>query len=197
MEKAYKFRIYPNKEQEILIQKTFGSCRFVYNHYLAKKINLYKTENKSLSKIDCNNSCNRELKKEYLWLKEVDKFALTNSIYDLDTAYQNFFRRIKQGSDKAGFPHFKSKHDHYHSYKTNFTNNNIKVDFENDRVQLPKLKQLQLSNAEIKIPESMAITDTYLYSSAKAIKTPQIGDTRQIFTVLEAQGQQATLFCLC
>ena len=47
MEKAYKFRVYPNKEQEILIQKTFGSCRFVYNHYLAKKINLYKTTAKS------------------------------------------------------------------------------------------------------------------------------------------------------
>ena len=101
MEKAYKFRICPNKEQEILIQKTFGSCRFVYNHYLAKKINLYKTENKSLSKMDCNNSCNRELKKEYLWLKEVDKFALTNSIYNLDQAYQNFFRRVKQGDSKA------------------------------------------------------------------------------------------------
>ena len=51
-----------------------------------------------------------ELKKEYLWLKEVDKFALTNSIYNLDQAYQkNFFRRVKQGDNKAGFPHFKYK----------------------------------------------------------------------------------------
>lgn len=138
--KGFKYRIYPTEEQEIQLSKTFGSCRFVYNQLLAKKIELYKEENKSINKTECNNYCNRELKKEYLWLKEVDKFALTNSIYDLDTAYQNFFRRIKQGSDKAGFPHFKSKHDHYHSYKTNFTNNNIKVDFENDRVQLPKLK---------------------------------------------------------
>ena len=137
MEKAYKFRIYPNKEQEILIQKTFGSCRFVYNHYLAKKINLYKTENKSLSKIDCNNSCNRELKKEYLWLKEVDKFALTNSIYNLDNAYQNFFRRIKQGDNKAGFPHFKSKKDNRKSYKTTYTNNNIQV--LEKQIKLPKL----------------------------------------------------------
>ena len=137
MEKAYKFRIYPNKKQEILIQKTFGSCRFVYNHYLAKKIDLYKNENKSLSKIDCNNSCNRELKKEYLWLKEVDKFALTNSIYNLDKAYQNFFRRIKQGNKKAGFPHFKSKKDNMKSYKTNYTNNNIQV--LEKQIKLPKL----------------------------------------------------------
>ena len=137
MEKAYKFRICPNKEQEILIQKTFGSCRFVYNHYLAKKINLYKTENKSLSKMDCNNSCNRELKKEYLWLKEVDKFALTNSIYNLDNAYQNFFRRVKQGDSKAGFPHFKSKKDNRKSYKTTYTNNNIQL--LDKQIKLPKL----------------------------------------------------------
>lgn len=140
MLKGFKYRIYPTKEQEIQLAKTFGSCRFVYNQLLAKKINLYKNEQKSISKTDCNNYCNRELKKEYPWLKEVDKFALTNSIYDLDTAYKNFFRRLKQGSDKLGFPKFKSKKNHYYSYKTNFTNNNIKVDFDNNKIQLPKLK---------------------------------------------------------
>lgn len=141
--KGYKYRIYPTKEQEIQLSKTFGSCRFVYNQLLTKRIELYKLENKSMNKTECNNYCNRELKKQYPWLKEVDKFALTNSIYDLDTAYQNFFRRVKQSSDKAGFPKFKSKHNHYYSYKTNFTNNNIKVDFENNRVQLPKLKWIK------------------------------------------------------
>lgn len=140
MLKGFKYRIYPNKEQEMQLSKTFGSCRFVYNQLLAKKIELYKNEQKSMSKNDCNNYCNRELKKEFNWLKEVDKFALTNSIYNLDTAYQNFFRRVKQCNDKAGFPHFKSKHNNYYSYKTNFTNNNIKVDFKNNKIQLPKLK---------------------------------------------------------
>lgn len=143
MLKGYKYRIYPTKEQEIQISKTFGSCRFVYNQLLAKKIELYKEEQKSLSKTDCNNYCNRELKKEYLWLKEVDKFALTNSIYDLDSAYQNFFRRIKKGSKELGFPKFKSKRNHNCSYKTNFTNNNIKVDFDNNKIQLPKLKWIK------------------------------------------------------
>jgi putative transposase len=141
--KGYKYRIYPNKEQEIQLSKTFGSCRFVYNKLLAKKIELYKETKKSLSKTDCNNYCNRDLKKEFIWLKEVDKFALTNSIYDLDTAYQNFFRRVKQGNDKAGFPKFKSKHDHYYSYKTNFTNNNIKALFDDNLVQLPKLGKIK------------------------------------------------------
>ena len=50
-----------------------------------------KKRKKSVSKTDCNNYCNRQLKKEYEWLKEVDKFALTNAIYNMDAAYQKFF----------------------------------------------------------------------------------------------------------
>lgn len=140
--KGYKYRIYPNKEQEILINKTIGCCRFVYNQLLAKKIELYNNENKSISKTDCNNYCNRQLKKEYIWLKEVDKFALTNAIYDLDKAYQNFFRRVKNGEKELGFPKFKSKRNNKQAYKTNFTNDNIKVDFKDNVIQLPKLKRI-------------------------------------------------------
>lgn len=139
--KGYKYRIYPIEEQKVQINKTFGCCRFVYNHFLAMRIELYKTEQKPLSKIDCNNHCNRVMKIEYHWLKEVDKFALTNSIYDLDTAYQNFFREIKRGNNNnQGFPKFKSKRNNNKSYKTNFTNNNIELDFANNQIKLPKLK---------------------------------------------------------
>jgi putative transposase len=120
VEKAYKFRIYPNKEQEILIQKTFGSCRFVYNHYLAKRIEMYKTDKSTINYNQCSNDMTN-LKKELEWLKEPDKFALQCSLKDLDQAYQNFFRRVKQGDKKAGFPHFKSKKDNRKSYKTKFT----------------------------------------------------------------------------
>lgn len=92
MLKAYKYRIYPNEEQKLQIAKTFGCCRFVYNQTLAYRKEAYENEKKSVSKTDCNNYCNRELKKEYEWLKEVDKFALTNAIYNMDAAYQKFFR---------------------------------------------------------------------------------------------------------
>ena len=134
MLKGYKYRIYPNKEQEILIQKTFGCVRFVYNNVLSYKIDKYKNENMSLSKIDCNNYCNRVLKNEYNWLKEVDKFSLNNSIINIDNAYKKFF------TEHSGFPKFKSKKDNHKSYKTNFTNNNIEVDFINDKIKIPKLK---------------------------------------------------------
>lgn len=88
MLKAYKYRIYPNKEQEIQIAKTFGCCRFVYNHTLAYRKDSYEQEKKSVSKTDCNNYCNRELKKTYEWLKEVDKFALTRREQEIPHLYR-------------------------------------------------------------------------------------------------------------
>ena len=137
MLKAYKYRIYPNKAQEELLAKTFGCCRFVYNQALAYRKEKYEKEKKSVSKTDCNNYCNRELKKEYEWLKDVDKFALTNSIYNMDVAYQKFFK------EHEGYPKFKSKHDNHKSYTTNFTNENIAVDFEKGKIKLPKLKEVK------------------------------------------------------
>lgn len=95
MLKAYKYRLYPNKEQEIQIQKTFGCCRFVYNQTLAYRRNLYETKKESLSKIDCNNWKNKTLKTEYLWLKEVDKFALDNAVINMDSAYQKFSKNMQ------------------------------------------------------------------------------------------------------
>lgn len=138
MLKAYKYRIYPNKQQEELIQKTFGCVRFVYNQCLNYRINKYKEENISLSRIDVNNWKNRFLKKEYEWLKEVDKFALDNAVINMDSAYQKFFK------EHSGYPKFKSKKNHKKSYTTNFTNTtaggNIRIDFNNNKVLLPKIK---------------------------------------------------------
>lgn len=134
MLKAYKYRLYPNKEQEIQIAKTFGCCRFVYNQTLAHRRNTYEQEKRFLSKIDCNNYCNRELKAQYEWLKEVDKFALANAVYNMDSSYRKFF------NEHSGYPKFKSKHNNRKSYTTNYTNRNIEVDFENNKIKLPKLK---------------------------------------------------------
>ena len=137
MLKAYKYRIYPNKQQEEQINKTFGCCRFVYNQMLAYRKELYETKKESMNKTSCNNYCNQVLKKEYEWLKEVDKFALTNAIYNMDFAYQKFFR------EHTGYPKFKSKRNKKKSYSTNFTNGNIEVSFENNKIKLPKLKWIK------------------------------------------------------
>nr|DAL24113.1 MAG TPA_asm: endonuclease [Caudoviricetes sp.] len=134
MLKAYKFRLYPNKEQEELIQKTFGCCRFVYNQTLSYRKEIYETQKKSMNKTSCNDYCNQVLKKEYKWLKEVDKFALTNAIYNMNSAYQRFFKGY------SNYPKFKSKRNNKKSYSTNFTNNNIEISFESNKIKLPKLK---------------------------------------------------------
>ena len=107
MEHSYRFRIYPTKEQTIQIQRTFGCCRFVYNYYLAKRIDAYKSDKTTLGYKACSADMTA-LKKQLPWLGEVGSIALQSSLRDLDTAYQNFFRRVKQG-EKPGFPCFKSE----------------------------------------------------------------------------------------
>ena len=140
MEKCYKFRIYPNAGQEILIQKTFGCCRFVFNRYLGKRIEIYKTDKSTFNYNDCSADMTL-LKKELEWLKEVDSTALQSSLKDLEAAYQNFFRRVKRGekinSANFGFPKFKSKRDSRKSYNGKTVGKNIEI-FEKS-VKLPKL----------------------------------------------------------
>ena len=118
MEKAFKYRIYPNREQRILLAKTFGCTRFVYNHYLAKRRDAYEKDGIPFSYSACAKDL-VSLKKEYEWLKEVDSVALQSSVKNLDTAYINFFKK------KAEYPRFKSKKTHRYSYTTKYTNGNI------------------------------------------------------------------------
>ena len=133
--KAYKYRIYPNKEQDVLIQKTFGCVRFVYNHFLEDRITAY-TDNKESRTFFQQNKMLTVLKAENEWLKEPDKNALQYALRDLNTAYQNFFRRVKQGKG-VGFPKFKSKKNDRKSYATANDGNIIRI--ENGKVHLPKL----------------------------------------------------------
>lgn len=135
MEYSYKFRLYPTKEQERQIHRTFGCCRYVWNHYLACRNAAYKLDGHTMNYYECAKDMT-SLKKELSWLKEVDATALQSSIRDLDTAYQNFFRRVKNGK-KPGFPKFKSKKSRRQSYKSKCVGTNIKI--VGGFVQLPKL----------------------------------------------------------
>lgn len=140
MEKAYKYRIYPNKKQKELIQKTFGCCRFVYNYFLDKRIKAYE-ENKETLNYSTTSKMLTELKKELVWLKEPDKDSLQKSLKDLDMAYQNFFKL------HTGYPKFKSKKNRHQSYRTSCTNNNIK--FLDRHIQLPKLGLVKIRDKQI------------------------------------------------
>lgn len=141
MEYVYKFRIYPTQAQQDLIQRTFGCCRFVYNHYLAQRIAVYEQTGTTINYYTCSNDLTILKQQDAtVWLKEVDATALQSSIRDLDTAYQNFFRGLKQGK-RVGYPKFKSKRDHRQSYQSKCVGTNIKV-LEN-AVQLPKLGKVK------------------------------------------------------
>ena len=134
MEKAYKFRFYPTKTQITILNCTFGCVRYVYNHFLGLKQELYNKEKKSMSYNQCSKILT-VLKQEKEWLKDVDKFSLQNSLKDLDKAYKNFF-------SGSGYPKFKSKKDNRKSYRTNYTNNNI--EFLDKWIKVPKLGKLKI-----------------------------------------------------
>ena len=126
MLKAYKYRLYPNKEQEEYFAKCFGCVRFIYNRMLSDKIEYYKETKQKL------NNTPAQYKKEFPWLKEVDSLALANAQMNLQTAYNNFFTR-----PETGFPNFKSKKNHYYSYTTNNQKGSVSI---SDRyIKLPKI----------------------------------------------------------
>lgn len=140
LEKGFKYRIYPNKKQQELIQKTFGCCRYVYNYFLDKRITEYKENKKSLSFYDTSKMLT-QLKKENEWLKEPDKCSLQKTLKNLDNAYQKFFK------EHIGYPKFKSKKNRHQSYTTSCTNNNIR--FENRHIKLPKLGYVKVRDKQI------------------------------------------------
>lgn len=159
--KAYKYRIYPNKEQDVLIQKTFGCVRFVYNHFLEDRITAY-TDNKESRTFFQQNKMLTVLKAENEWLKEPDKNALQYALRDLNTAYQNFFRRVKQGKG-VGFPKFKSKKNDRKSYATANNGNIIRI--ENGKVHLPKLGHVKAKISR-EIPKEQRITSATVSQDA-------------------------------
>ncbi|HJV46068.1 MAG TPA: helix-turn-helix domain-containing protein, partial [Bacillota bacterium] len=127
--KAYKYRIYPSQEQMDLINQTIGSCRFVFNYFLAKWKDTYEQTGKGLS----YNTCSSELpalKKTFEWLKSVDSIAVQTSVRHLADAYDRFF---KKQNDQ---PRFKSKRNKAQSYTTKYTNGNIEM--ADNLLKLPK-----------------------------------------------------------
>ena len=150
--KAYRFRLYPNKEQEIMFAKTFGCVRFIYNQMLADKITHYKETGEKL------NNTPTQYKKEFEWLKEVDSLALANAQMNLQTAYNNFFR-----TPKVGFPKFKSKKRDKDSYTTN--NQNGTVSIIDKKLKLPKV-------GLVKMVQHRIISGSEKIKSATITRTP-------------------------
>jgi len=129
MKKAYKYRIYPTKEQKEFFAKTFGSCRFVWNKMLVEKLYHYEKKN-PIPQITP-----AKYKEEFPFLKEVDSLALANVQLQLEKAFKNHLKNRKH----FGLPKLKRKREKQ-SYTTNNVNNNIKVNFEKGLLYVPKVR---------------------------------------------------------
>ena len=131
MVKGFRYRIYPNKEQEKQINQMLGNARFVYNWALDRRIKEYQAEKKNISAFTLMTELTQLKKRpEYDWLKLSVAQSLQQSIVNMDKAFTRFFKQ------KKGFPKFKSKHKGTH--KVGFPQN-TKVDFENNKVSVNKI----------------------------------------------------------
>lgn len=142
MNKGVKFRAYPNKEQQDIINRTFGCCRLVYNNGLVMRKNAFESGNPIGYKETSAFLTAMKKSSDYTFLKEVDSIALQQSLRDLDRAYTNFFKHL------AKYPAFKSKHDHHQSYRTINQGNSVRI--VGKYIKLPKL-------GCVKIKQSMEI----------------------------------------
>lgn len=136
IDKAYKCRMYPNREQAALIVKNFGACRRVYNLALELKMAAWKAEGKNLSSYDLMKMLPK-WKQVLPWLKDANAQSLQQAIRDLDRAYQNFFRRVKRG-EKPGYPRWKSKRNPVQSFRCPANGGAVKV-LDDRHIKLPKL----------------------------------------------------------
>lgn len=172
MKKGVRFRIYPNKKQKILIDKTFGCCRFIYNQGLSLRHDAYENG----EKIGYNQTSKMltELKtqEEFSFLKEVDAVALQQSLRNLDKSFTNFFAK------RGNYPKFKSKHNSYQSYRT--TNQSNKVRIVGRKIKLPKV-------GYVKIKQSMEIGHI---NNATIEKTP----TDKYYVVLNVDFEPEVKF---
>ena len=140
--KAYKLRIYPTDLQRELIEKTFGSTRYIYNNFLVERKNKYEESKIRISVYEQLKELT-DLKKEKEWLREIDSCALQVCVYNLDDAFQKFFKG-------NGYPRFRAKGVH-ESFRTNNTLNtyknkkyeSIRIDLKKRIITLPKLKEVK------------------------------------------------------
>lgn len=131
--RAYRYRLYPNKQQEVLLAKHFGCCRFIYNYALDKKVKAYQKDKTNLSRFDIQADLPKMKKsEEYHWLSEVNSLSLQAALANLDSAFVKFFR------EKKGFPNFKSKKASKQSFSIP---QNTRVKFDECRVYIPKFRK--------------------------------------------------------
>ena len=158
--KSLKVRLYPTENQEILFNKAFGCCRFVYNRHKEERDNFYNEniKDKNLSKEEVQElyktfkpKTQKEFCDEFEWLREIPAITVTDSIRRCEAAYNNFFKSHsgKRKGRKVGSPKFKSRKDKNQSFSVYMLSKNC-LDWEHRLITIPKFKQVKFRHAEDK-----------------------------------------------
>jgi len=176
MIKAFKYRIYPTRKQESVLNQTLTTCRYLYNNALSERINSYKETKKSTSYCDQANAL-KQNKNDYQ--KQVHSQVLQNTLKRIETSFTNFFRRIKERKTgkkvKAGFPRFKSEH-RYNSFC--FPQSGFRLTNDCRRIKLSKIGDVKLK---------------YSRPTEGAIKTCRIvRDVDQWFVILTCEQENTS-----
>ena len=155
--KSLKIRLYPTEDQKILLNKTFGCCRLLYNERLAEHKEWYN-QNKDLPK-DQRSKFKGKLPKQlreekYEFLSEVIAEPLINSQRNCEEAFSNFFKSSsgQRKGRKVGYPRFKSKKDHRDSFSLYMIRKESLIDFNSRTIFIPKLKdtKFRIANSSLK-----------------------------------------------
>ena len=155
--KAFKFRIYPTSEQKVLLGKTFGCCRLVFNYFLNLSTKKYEEEKITLKYKDYALMLN-DLKREKEFLKEIDSISLQQELRHLAESFNNFFKY------KKGYPKYKRKAMHNDSYSTMNVNDNIEI-LDKKYIKIPKI-------GKVKCKVHRDITSDYQLKSATISRVP-------------------------
>lgn len=158
--KSLKVRLYPSEEQKVILNKTFGCCRFVYNKHKEEKDNFYNEniKDKNLSKKEIQElyktfkpKTQKEFCDEFEWLREIPAITVTDTIRKCDNAYNNFFKSVsgKRKGRKVGFPKFKSRKEKNQSFSVYMLSENC-LDWEHRLITVPKFKQIRFRHSEDK-----------------------------------------------
>ena len=154
--KGYKVELQLNNKQRTMLAQHAGAARYAYNWGLSKRIDLYEKEKKSTNAIEQHRELNKEKKSTLAWMYSVSKCAPQEALRNLDRAFKNFFRNIKQGK-KAGFPKFKSKKNGIGSFRLTGA-----IHVESNRIKLPRIGWIKLKEEDrlpIETPSQVTVSE--------------------------------------
>lgn len=181
--KTYKFRLYPNEDQKVLIEKHIGAYRFIYNFFLEYSTKAYKNTKTSTNVYNWMKELTKLKKtKKYSWLNEINSQSLQDSLFNLDKAYQRFYKKL------SGYPKYKKKNKVKWSFsvpqyiKLEYSTNNIKFGY----LFIPKFKK-----DPIKVRIHRILPNEYKIKTATIVKTKS--NKYYVSLVIEYQPQEKNI----